>query len=215
MKALRSALIAFAVASAAPAVFALSPAISPDRPARPEDRQTDAVTKDLGLGAFANDHGPILLAVDASLALRSLDSPYVMFFAYMASKDMNREITVAAKDIVVFYRDRVLTMPTLKELRANYGGVIRDADFYRELGKEGINASWIKLYDFPRAPNFFPRLDLRSDLAADCGHMYGVRGFYTPLYLKNPGFRRGDKLVFVVHDAKNRELTSECTVVLK
>jgi len=215
MKASRFILIVVAAVSLATAVFALSPKVPQDLPSEPAARQADSVTKDLGLGAFANDKGPILLAIDTSLAVRTLDSPYVMFYAFMASKDMNQNVTVAAKDIVVLYKDQVLTMPTVKELRANYGAVIRDATLYRELGKEGINASWIKLYDFPRAPVFFPRLDLRSDLAADYGHMYGVRGFRTPLYFKNPGFQKGDKLVFVVRDEKNPKLTSECTVVLK
>lgn len=215
MKASRFVLPVVAAVTLATAVFALSPKVAQDLPPEPEARQTDSVSRDLGLGAFANDHGPILLAIDSSLAIRSLNSPYVMFYAFMASKNMNQNITVAARDIVVLYKDQVLTMPTVKELRANYGAVIRDATLYRELGKEGINASWIKLFDFPRAPNFFPRLDLRSDLAADYGHMYGVRGFHTPLYFKNPGFRKGDKLVFIVRDAKDPKLTSECTVVLK
>jgi hypothetical protein len=215
MKRSRFVPVLLASAFLATAVFALSRETPQDLPPEPQAREMDSVTKDLGMGAFANTEGPILLAIDTSLAVRSLDNAYVMFYAYMASKDMNRNISVAAKDIVVFYKDRVLTMPTVKELRANYGGVIHDSDFYGKLGKEGINASWIKLYDFPRAPNFFPRLDLRSDLAADYGHMYGIRGFHTPLYLKNPGFAKGDKLVFVVRDVKNPNLTGECTVVLK
>jgi hypothetical protein len=45
--------------------------------------------------------------------------------------------------------------------------------------------------------------------------MYGIRGFRTPLYFKNPGFAKGDKLVFVVRDVKKPDLTGECTVVLK
>ncbi|MHB8054616.1 MAG: hypothetical protein ACYDH3_05160 [Candidatus Aminicenantales bacterium] len=209
MKSLRVALLAVFLLTGA---FALSQETPQTQP--PEPQVMVHESKDLGMGAFANSNGPILLAIDTSLASRMLDSPYVMFYAYMAAKDMNQSISVAAKDVVVLYKDRVLTMPKVKEIRANYGGFFRDSDFYRELGKEGINASWIKLYDFPRAPNFYPRLDLRSDLAADYGHMYGIRGFRTPLYFKNPGFAKGDKLVFMVHDVKKPALTGECTVVL-
>ena len=35
-------------------------------------------TVDLGLGAFANEKGPILIAVDAALVNQDLKSPYVM-----------------------------------------------------------------------------------------------------------------------------------------
>jgi hypothetical protein len=212
MKILRFMLLAVFLATT---VFALAQETAQTQPPEPQALAKQSVTKDWGLGAFANSDNPIMLAIDASLAGRMLDKPYVMFYAYMAAKDMNKSISVAAKDIVVLYRDQVLSMPTYKKLQASYGGVIHDSDFYRELGKEGINSSWIKLYDFPRAPIFFPRMDLRSDLAADFGHMYGIRGFRTPLYFKNPGFAKGDKLVFVVRDAKNPNLTGECTVVLK
>jgi hypothetical protein len=212
MKILRFALLAVFLVTAA---FALPQETALVQPPEPQARVQQSVTKDLGLGAFANSNGPIMLAIDTSLAARMLDNPYVMFYAFMAAKDMNQSITVAAKDVVVLYKDQVLSMPTVKELREKYNGVIHDSDYYRELGKEGINASWIRLYDFPRSPNFFPRLDLHSDLAVDFGHMYGIRGFRTPLYFKNPGFAKGDKLVFVVRDVKKPDLTGECTVVLK
>jgi len=173
------------------------------------------VTKDLGLGAFANDNGSILLAIDTALVTRTLDNPYVMFYAFMASKDINQNISVAAKDIVVVFKGQEYSLPTVKELRTNYNGLIRDFDLYRQLGKEGINASWVRFYDFLPAPNFYPTLDLRSDLATDAGHMYGIRGFETPLYLKNPGLAKGDMLIFKVRDTKNPDLTGECAVTLQ
>ena len=35
-------------------------------------------------------------------------------------------------------------MPTVKELRSNYKGQIRDYDFYRHLGKEGLIGSSVR-----------------------------------------------------------------------
>jgi len=172
-------------------------------------------TKDLGMGAFANDSGPILLAIDASLVLRDMKNPYVMFWAYMASKDGNRSITVDAKDIVVLYKGQELKLPSVKELRDAYSGINKDYDFYRQLGKEALVASWVRMYQFPSKQNFYPLTDLRSDLAVDSGSMAGFYGFETPLYLKNPGFAKGDKLTFIVRDKKDPNLIGECDVILK
>ncbi len=44
-------------------------------------------------------------------------------------------------------------MPTLSELRDDYSGGIRDLNFYRQLGEEGI-ISWVRLYEFPERANF-------------------------------------------------------------
>jgi hypothetical protein len=137
-----------------------------------------------------------------------------MFYAIMGSKDINLNISVAAKDIVIVYKGQKLSLPSVKELRDNYNGMRRDLDLYRHLGKEGVCSSWVCYYDFLPAPNFYPVLDLCSDLAADMGHMNGIYGFQTPLYVKNPGFAKGDKLIFKVRDVKNPNLTGECTVTL-
>jgi hypothetical protein len=170
-------------------------------------------TKDLGLGAFANASGPILLAVDASLVNLDKDSPYVMFVAFMAAAG-NQSIAVAAKDVVMVYKGQEYRMPSVGELRDDYRGEIRDLDFYRHLGKEGINASWIRFYEFPERSNFFPPLTSSAPLAASEGHMAGKLGFVTPLYFKNPGFAKGDKLTIKVRDMKNPEFTGECDIVL-
>jgi hypothetical protein len=105
-------------------------------------------------------------------------------------------------------------MPSLKDLRKDYRGEIRDIDFYRRLGKEGINSSWVRLYQFPEKSNFFPPLTLRATLAVDEGHMAGFSAFMTPMYFKNPGFAKGDKLTIKVRDTKNPQLAGECNVVL-
>ncbi len=171
-------------------------------------------TKDLGLGAFSSQSGPILMAVDASLVNQNLNSPYVMFVAFMAAAG-DQAYTVAAKDVVMIYKGQEYRMPSVGELRDEYRGTIRDLDFYRRLGKEGLNASWIRFYEFPERSNFFPPLTLSAPLAASEGHMAGKLGFLTPLYFKNPGFAKGDKLTIKVHDVKNAAITGECDIVLK
>lgn len=172
-------------------------------------------TKDLGLGAFANDKGPIMLAVDASLADRDMDSPYVMFIIYMAAKDQNQSMTVNRKDVVMVYNGQEYTMPSIEELRKNYKGEIHDIDFYRHLGKEGIISGWIRFYKFPQRGDFFSPLAQRAPLPVDEGSMSGFIGFRTKCYFKNPGFKKGDKLTFKVRDKKKPELNGEIDIVLK
>lgn len=173
-----------------------------------------AQTKDLGLGAFSNDNGDILVAVDASLVNLDRDNPYVMFVAFFASADNGPSVTIAAKDVVMVYKGQEYHMPSVKELRSEYRGTIRDLSFYQRLGKEGIMTSWIRFYDFPERSNFFPPLTLNSPLAATEGSMVGQHGFMTPLYFKNPGFAKGDRLQIKVRDAKDPAISGECDVVL-
>jgi len=171
-------------------------------------------TVDLGMGSFANESGPILMAVDAALVNQAIGSPYAMFVLFVGIGDRKGSVSVAAKDIVMVYKGQEYRMPSLTDLRKNYGGEIRDLDFYARLGKEGIISSWIRLYDFPDPGSFFPPLTLSSNLALTEGHMTAFRGFMTPLYFKNPGFAKGDKLTIKVRDAKNSAVTGECEVVL-
>lgn len=172
-------------------------------------------TKDLGMGAFANDSGQILVAVDAAMAAQSLQSPYVMFMLFMGAGGKNDSVAVAAKDVVMVYKGQEYHMPTLTELREDYRGEIRDMDFYRRLGKEGIIASWVRLYEFPEKSNFFPPLTLGSPLAITEGYMHSLYGFMTPIYFKNPGFAKGDTLTIKVRDVKNPAVAGSCDVVLK
>jgi hypothetical protein len=172
-------------------------------------------TKDLGQGAFANESGPILMAVDAQLVDQSIDRPYAMFLLFMGAKDKNMSITVAAKDVVMVYKGEEYHMPTVAELRDSYRGTLRDLSFYRRLGKEGIIASWVRFYDFPENADFFPPLTMNSTPAVTEGHMVALDGFMTPIYFKNPGFAKGDRLTIKVHDVKNPSITGECEVVLQ
>ena len=173
-----------------------------------------AQTTDHGMGAFSNDSGPILMAVDSQLAGRALDSPYAMFVLFMGVKDKSGSVNVASKDVVMVYKGQEYHMPSLVELRDQYSGELRDLSLYRRLGKEGLIASWVRFYDFPERANFFPPLTLSAPLPIDEGHMSAWYGFMTPLYFKNPGFAKGDRLTIKVRDAKNPSVTGECEIVL-
>jgi hypothetical protein len=172
-------------------------------------------TEDLGMGAFANEHGAILLAVDASVADLTLKDPYVMFIVYMAAKGDNQGITVDRNDVVMIYKGQEYHMPSIEELRKNYSGQMRDLGFYRHLGKEGLISSWVRFYNFPQRANFFPPVTLRAPLAVNQAYMYSFTGFRTPFYFKNPGFKKGDKLTIKVWDKNNPKLMGECDVVLE
>jgi hypothetical protein len=170
-------------------------------------------TQDLGMGAFANERGAILVAVDAALVDFQINSPYVMFVMYMAAKNQSQDIVVSRDTIVMVYQGNEYKMPTYKELRENYKGEIHDCDFYRHLGKEGIVSSWVRFYNFPRA-DFFPPLTVNATPAVDEASLYGFVGFRTKVYFKNPGFKKGDKVTFKVWDKKNPKVSGEVDVVL-
>jgi len=174
-----------------------------------------AQTVDLGMGAFANESGPILMAVDAAMVNQAKNAPYVMFMLFMGVGDKSSSYTVSAKDVVMVYKGQEYHMPSFKELREDYRGQVRDLDFYRRLGKEGLIASWVRFYEFPETATFFPPLTLNSQLAISQGYMVAYKGYMTPIYFKNPGFAKGDKLTIKVRDVKNPAITGDCDVVLQ
>jgi hypothetical protein len=174
-----------------------------------------AQTQDLGLGAFANEKGGIKLAVDAALVNQDINSPYVMFVVYMAAGKENQDVVVGREGVVLLYNGKEYKMPSVSELRKNYRGEIRDVTFYRHLGKEGIIASWMRLYDFPQRADFFPPLTLNSPVKADQGSMLNFVGFRTKCYFKNPGLKKGDKLVIQVTAKNKPDLSGQVDVVLK
>jgi hypothetical protein len=170
-------------------------------------------TEDLGMGAFSNDKGAIMLAVDASLVIQDMNSPYVMFVVYMAAKNQN--IVVSPDGVLMVHNGQEYKMPSLQDLRKNYKGEIRDINFYRQLGKEGIISTWMKLYEFPASGDFFPPLTLWTQVQTDQGSMYSNLGFRTKCYFKNPGFKKGDKLILKVAAKNKPELTGEVEITLK
>jgi hypothetical protein len=175
---------------------------------------TFAQTEDLGLGAFANDKSDIMLAVDAGVAIRDVRSPYAMFVVYMASKKQGQDIVVGRNDVTLVYEGQEYKMPSLRELRKNYGAEIRDITLSRHLGKEGIAASWIRFYQFPNEGDFFPPLTPRAGIKKEQGSMSGFFAFRTKCYFKNPGFKAGDKIIIRVTAKNKPDLTSEVEVVL-
>ena len=173
-----------------------------------------AQTEKLGMNSFANTNGPILMAVDASLASRQLDQPYLMFVLYMAAQKSGQEIRVSRNDVKMVFNGQEYALPSVQEFHKAYGGEIKDLDFYKYLGKEGIAASWIRLYKFPANVDFFPPNTLTSSTAADAASMYNFIGFNTLLYFKNPGFKTGDKFLLKVRDVKDPNVTGEVEVTL-
>ena len=148
-------------------------------------------TKDLGMGAFSSEGHPILMAVDASLVNKSTGNPYAMFVLFMAAKDKNAQISVAAKDIVMVYKGEEYRMPSLSALRESYNGVIRDLDFYRHLGKEGLIASWVRFYEFPEPANFFPPAHAAVDPGRDRGAYGRLQRLHDAHLFQESRFRQG------------------------
>ncbi len=172
-------------------------------------------TQDLGNGAFANEKGPIMMAVDATQAIVDMKSPYSLFILYLAAKNQNKDIVVARNDVTMIYKGTEYKMPSVKELREKYAGEIKDVDYYSRLAAGGLVSSWIRIYDFTRRTDFFPAFRPGSTTPVDEGSMTGMIGFRTKCYFKNPGFQPGDKLIIRVRDKKKPEITSEVEVTLK
>jgi hypothetical protein len=172
-----------------------------------------AQTQDLGQNVFFNNEGAINVCVDASLAVRKLDSPYVMFMVYMAAKE-NASISVHRDDVVMVYKGQEYKMPSLEEWRKNYKGGQNDIDLYLRLGKESLASSQMRFYSFPWKEDFFPTLG-RGPLPADQVSMANQIGARSKFYFKNPGFQKGDQIVIKVKDHKDPEINGFCAVELK
>jgi hypothetical protein len=171
-------------------------------------------TEDLGQGFYYSEEGGIIMAVNASLAVIKPESPYVMFMAFMASKD-HRFLEIDRDNVVMIYKGQEYKMPTVKELRDRYNGQNQDASLYQHLGKESLVYSNVRFYRFPVEEDFFPNLGSGTLLATDKGWISDLFGFKTRLYFKNPGFRKGDEVVFKVNDGKNSEIIGQVAVILK
>jgi len=172
-----------------------------------------AQTEDLGQNVFYNNEGTIALAVDAGLAVRKLDSPYVMFMLFMAPPS-NASLSVQRDDIVMIYKGQEYKMPSLEEWRKDYRGAQNDIEFYARLGKESLASSRMRFYSFNWTYDFYPVLG-RGPLPADELSMASTIGARTKIYFKNPGFKNGDGLIIKVKDHKNPEFSGFCAVILK
>ncbi len=172
-------------------------------------------TQDLGNGAFANEEGPIMIAVDANQVTQDLKNPYSLFILYLGAKKESQNIVVSRNDVTLVYKDQEYKMPSLKELREKYSGQIRDIDFYGRLAAGGLVSSWIKFYKFTAGTDFFPVFRSGAPMPVDEGSMNGFIGFRTKCYFKNPGFEKGDKVTIKVRDKKDPKISSEVEVTLK
>ncbi len=170
-------------------------------------------TVNLGQNVFYNNEGAITLVIDAALAVRKLDSPYVMFVAYMVA-NANESMQVKRQDVVMIYNGQEYKMPSLEEWRKEYRAANADLTQYLALGKESLVLSQLRNYNFQWDLDFFPVLG-REPRPTDQGSFASTIGFKTKLYFKNPGFKKGDQLVIKVTDSKNPELTGSCGVVLE
>lgn len=171
-----------------------------------------AQTIGLGQHLFLNNEGEIVICVDAALAVRKLDSTYVMFMVFMGSKSQI-SISVHRDDVVMIYKGQEYQMPSVEELRKEYRGANNDNNLYQRLGKDTLALSQMRLWSYPWNYDFFPTLGAAA-LPSDQLSMSGNLGVRTRIYFRNPGFQKGDELVIKVKDRKNPEITGICGVVL-
>jgi hypothetical protein len=170
-------------------------------------------TLSLGQGVFYSGEGDILIAVDASVAIRKIKSPYVMFRAYMVAAG-GESIVVDRADVVMVWGGVEYRMPVYKEFQKAYSARQADLDLYRNLGKESLALSPMRNFRFLGDSDFFPVFGQTTALTNE-GSMAGNTGFRTALYFKNPGFKKGDTIVIRVNDKKRPELTGSVAVVLE
>jgi hypothetical protein len=170
-------------------------------------------TIDEGQSVFISREGDILVAIDAALAVRKMDSPYIMFVAFFLAMG-NDSLSIHRDDVKMIYKDQEYKMPTLQEWRKEYRAAQNDMTIYNSLGKEALANSELRHYIFPWDYDYFPILG-RGQRQTDQGSLAGTIGFRTKLYFKNPGFKKGDEFVIVVKDRKNPEITGSCGVLLK
>lgn len=171
-------------------------------------------TKDLGMGAYSNEKSPITLVVDTSLVRLKIDSPFIMFYAWMGATEDNKEIVVTPKTVVMLYNGQEYPLATIEEMRKTYNGEKDDSDIYRNLGKEAVISSQMRLYRYVREGDFFPVLGPNATTPVEEASLYSDIGFRTKLYFKNPGFKKGDKAIIKVWDKKDPKISVEVEVAI-
>jgi hypothetical protein len=171
-----------------------------------------AQTIDLGQHLFFNNESEIVIAVDAALAVRKLDSPYVMFMVYMGSKH-EKNVSVHRDSVVMIYKGQEYKMPSVEEWRKEYNGATNDVNLYARLGKDALSQSQMRFWDYKWNYDYFPILGA-GPLPSDQLSMSGSIGVKTKFYFRNPGFQKGDELAIMVKDQKDPKLTGFCGVLL-
>ncbi|MEW5901392.1 MAG: hypothetical protein AB1715_08035 [Acidobacteriota bacterium] len=170
-------------------------------------------TVDLGQHVFFNNEGEIVMAIDAALAVRKLDSPYLMFMVYLASSG-SQNYSVKREDIIMIYKGQEFKMPSLEELRKEYTGANNDLNLYSRLGKDALAQSQFRFCSRFAENDFFPVLGRGAQIAAEQVSMSGSTCARTKMYFQNPGFQEGDEIIIKVQDSKNPEIVGFCAVVL-
>lgn len=169
-------------------------------------------TIDLGQNVFFNNEGPIVVCIDAAVAVRKLDKPYIMFMVFMGAKG-NGNFSVHRDDVVMVYKGQEYRMPSLEEWRKEHKGANNDIELYARLGKESLALSQMRFWRYQWNYDFFPVLG-KGPLPSDQVSMSGSLGSRTKVYFKNPGFQKGDEFVIKVTDRNNPEIVGLCAVVL-
>ncbi|MFC2168380.1 hypothetical protein ACFLRW_05285 [Acidobacteriota bacterium] len=171
-----------------------------------------ATSLDLGNSIFYNDEGSINLAADAGVAVRNMDSPYVLFVLYM-SADEKINASIDREDVVLVHNDKEYKMPDLVEFRKNYNNELRDQEMYSRLGKESLALSDMQHFLFNYYDDFFPPL-ASGMLPVDQGSISTNFGFKSKAYFKNPGFKPGDMIVIKVRDKDDPDIWGSVVVEL-
>lgn len=171
-------------------------------------------TQKLGDNVYFSDAGAIQLAVDTTVAIRKLNSPYVMFMAFVAAKD-DKSYTIDRNDVVLTYKGQEYHMPTLQEVEKSYKDFREDAGLYRRFGLEMLLFGKLRYYRFPYENEFFPTPGFGPTAWVNNAEVTALVGFKTKLYFKNPGFQKGDEVTIKVVDHKNPDAAGEVTLVLK
>jgi hypothetical protein len=172
-----------------------------------------AQTVDLGTHVFYNEEGAINLAVDANMAVRILDSPYVPFVLYMGA-DPSVIANINRSDVTLVHDGRSYQMVDLKVLRKEYDHETRDYRMYSRFTKDNLALSKMRYYRFQTRYDFFPprASNIRVTDEASVSETIGFRTF---AYFKNPGFKDGDTIIINVVDKKDSDVWGASAVVLK
>ncbi len=171
-----------------------------------------AQTVHLGQEVFLSEEGVINLAVDAAVASRNLDSPYIMFMLFMGA-DPGAYAKISRDTVFLVHNNETYLMPSLKELRENYARDRYDWDLYRRMGKDSLVLSKMRWYRFQTSYDFFPARG-QNVRVTDYGDITSREGFQTKAYFKNPGFKAGDKIIIKVLDIENRMIWGASAVEL-
>ena len=172
-----------------------------------------AQTVDLGNHVFYNEEGMINLAVDANMAVRILDSPYVPFVLYIGA-DPRIIANIHRNDVTLIHDGRSYQMVGLKELRKGYDQDTRDYRMYSRFSKENLALSRMRYYRFQTQYDFFPPRASKLRITDEASVSETI-GFRTFAYFKNPGFKDGDTIIINVVDKDDSEIWGASAVVLK